>query len=119
MLAQFTSLLPVQAGREPVIVSPPCPDNSLRERLGVNVGVNEHTRPITRQLPMTQELGRKLSEGQVSKTVESEVVCRLAIVKSKLAPSDHLEIGCENISSHILFICEIMFRKQLSISLHF
>ena len=89
---QFTSLLPVQAAREAVIVSPPCSDNSLGEKLRVNVGVNEHPLPSTSQLTMSQKLGSKLSEGQVSKTVDLEVVCLLAIVKSKLASPDHLKI---------------------------
>ncbi len=50
---------------EAVIVSPPCPDNSLPELLRVNVGVNEHPFSIPRQLTLTKILIVKLSEIQV------------------------------------------------------
>lgn len=87
-----------------MIVSPSRSDNSLGENLRVNVGVNDNIRSVSGQLAMTQVLGGKLGEGQVSKTVDLEVESCLAIVKPKLAILDHLKIFCENIFSHVLFI---------------
>ena len=87
-----------------MIVSPSRSDNSLGENLRVNVGVNDNIRSVSGQLAMTQVLGGKLSEGQVSETVDLEVESCLAIVKAKLAILDHLKIFGENIFSHVLFI---------------
>ena len=91
-----------------MIVSPPSSDNFLGEDLRVDVGVNDNIGPISRQLTMTQVLGGKFSEAQVSETVDLEVVCCLSIVKSKLAPPDHLNIRCENILPHVLFIYNLI-----------
>ena len=90
-----------------MIVSPSRSDNSLGENLRVNVGVNDNIRSVSGQLAMTQVLGGKLGEGQVSETVDLEVESCLAIVKPKLAILDHLKIFGENIFSHVLFIYNI------------